>query len=363
MSNITVVTGTRAEFGLLQPIMQAIVDTPSLRLTTVVTGLHHVTGSRQDIVAGGFEIHCDVTMQVPHESGRWGDAAAFGRGVTGCAEAFGQLSSDCVLVLGDRIEALAAASAASVAGICLGHLHGGDRACGVADEAMRHAITKLANLHFPATPASARRILAMGEPINTIHIVGSPAMDGLDDIPAADDGPEVIGMLHPVGDSDTTERRRMAMILEATRPYDRVVMLPNRDPGHQGIRDAIEHERSQHELNVIDHLPRAAFVSMLKSASVLIGNSSAGLIECPAVGTPSINIGLRQYGRESPPSVTHIPHATVPAISDALTAAMSRPRDEQPQHPYGTGECGQLIAAILSTIDFSSFEVRKYCTY
>ncbi|MBC7773036.1 MAG: UDP-N-acetylglucosamine 2-epimerase, partial [Pyrinomonadaceae bacterium] len=191
---IAVVTGSRAEFGLLAPVMRAIRGHPMLELLTVAAGSHYMPPAftHRDVEAE-FVVDASVPMQDADDArtgagggnggrGRAADALSLGRGVCGFAAAFDRLMPAWVVVLGDRIEAFAAASAAAIAGIRVAHIHGGDRAEGIADESMRHAITKLAHLHFTATAESALRVLRMGEPSETIHVVGSPAIDGIGDI-------------------------------------------------------------------------------------------------------------------------------------------------------------------------------------
>ncbi len=351
---IAVVTGTRAEYGLLEPICRAIDLHPTLRLRLIVTGTHLNTGSIADI---NLPIVAKVTMQQRDRVGRTHDAAALGRGISGFTDAFTSLGPDFVVVLGDRIEAFAAASAASVMGLRVAHLHGGDRAEGVADEAMRHAITKLAHLHLPATPASARRIVRMGEPRDAVHVVGSPAIDDLDTIAPAHDGPRILILQHPVGDDDDTERRRMAHTLAATAKHDRLVFAPNHDPGRDGILRAIDDAG----IEPVQHLPRRRFVSLLKAADAIVGNSSAGLIEAAACRSPAVNVGPRQNGREKPNSVIDAPY-TQTGIATALRRATQLDR-KRFRHPYGKGDTGRRVADLLAAIDLQRVGLRKRNTY
>ncbi|MEM6458160.1 MAG: UDP-N-acetylglucosamine 2-epimerase [Planctomycetota bacterium] len=357
---IAVVTGTRAEYGLLEPVMRAVDAHPALELLCVAAGMHLVTGTHADI---GFPIAAKVRMQKPEPKtgavrvGRYHDAVALGNGVRNFAEAFAQLRPDFVVVLGDRIEAFAAASAASVGGQRVAHLHGGDRAEGVADEAMRHAISKLAHLHFPATAESRRRLLRMGEPPETIFNHGSPAVDGLREIAAAADAPRVIVMHHPVGDDDETERRRMRDILLATSRFSRLVLMPNHDPGRNGIVRAIE----EAEVNAVEHLPRARFVALLKGADLIVGNSSAGLIEAAVCRTPAVNIGPRQAGRQTPRSVVSCGHGKRPIVG-AINRALQMDRARL-RHPYGRGDTGPRVAATLASIGMDAVPLRKRNTY
>lgn len=351
---IAVVTGTRAEYGLLETVMRAVDQHPRLTLQCVAAGMHLVTGTHHDIA---FPIAAKVRLQKPDRVGRHHDAVALGRGVSVFAEAFAQLEPDFVLVLGDRLEAFAAASAASVGGRRLAHVHGGDRAEGVADEAMRHATSKLAHLHFPATAQSRRRLVRLGEHPEVIFNHGSPAADGLDGVRPAQDAPTVIVMHHPVGDDDATEHRRMRDLLRVTEKYKPIVMSPNHDPGRDGIIRAI----GEAGVTPVDHLPRPEFLARLKAARVIVGNSSAGLIEAAILKTPAVNVGSRQGGRETPPSVVscaHEPRAIRSAIDHALALATKRLR-----HPYGRGDTGQRIADTLAEIDLDAVSLRKQNRY
>ncbi len=354
---IAVVTGSRAESGLLSSTMYAIKAHPKLNLRIIVAGSHMVQGSWRDIDAAGFTIDAKVRMQVKGRSGWLADTEALGRGVTGFGKAFTKLRPDFVVVLGDRIEVLAAACAAAAGGVRLAHIHGGDRAEGLADEAIRHAVSKLAQLHFPATAQSMKRLIRMGEAPELIHKVGSPAVDGLGEIAPAEDAPELIVMQHPVGDDDATEARRMRATLLATRDTNRLVMMPNLDPGGEGIRRAIRSAK----VKPIEHLPRDQFLSLLKGAKAIVGNSSAGLIEAAAMRVPCVNIGSRQAGREKPGNVIDCGYgkeSVARALRKALKLDLRRMR-----HPYGNGRAGQRIADLLARIDPKAAPLRKINTY
>lgn len=355
---IAVVTGTRAEFGLLTSVMRAIDAHPKLRLCTIVTGTHLTAGTWRDVRDAGFAIEAKVPMQNRGHTGRAADVVALGRGIAGLGEAFERLAPEVVLVLGDRIEALAAASAASVGGRRVAHLHGGDRAEGVADEAMRHAITKLAHLHFPVTAESRRRLIRMGEDPAATFNHGSPAIDALAGIIPADDAPELIVMQHPTGQSDDDEARAMRGTLAATRGHRRLVLWPNHDPGRGGIVRAIERDARD---EVADHLPRARFLAMLAGAKAIVGNSSAGLIEAAALRVPCVNVGSRQAGRQKPGNVIDCDEgkaAVVAAVARALAVDMRRLR-----HPYGRGDTGERIAATLAALDLDAVPIRKRNRY
>lgn len=353
---IAVVTGSRAEFGLLRPVMHAIDAEPGLELITLVTGTHLAAGTWRDVRAAGFAIDARVKMQTNGAAGRPADVAAVGRGVAGFGRALEAPKPDVVVVLGDRIEPFAAASAASIGGFRVAHIHGGDRAEGVADEAMRHAISKLAHLHFAATADSRRRLIRMGEPAEAVWRVGSPAIDGLADVTPADDAPDVIVLQHPIGDDDATERERMTGTLAATREHQRLVMMPNADAGSDGIRAAITGAR----VDAVEHLRRDRWLRLLAGAGAIVGNSSAGLIEAAALRTMCVNVGPRQAGRLKPAHVIDCGYGEK-SVAAALAEALKR--QAPGRHPYGDGRAGPRIADLLATIDLAAIPLRKHNRY
>lgn len=365
--HVCVVTGSRAEFGLLRPVMESIRSHVQLRLSVIAAGAHLLPPTRTiEEVQAEFDVALIVPMQEGGETGRFADAVALGRGVERLARAFDDLRPDYVLVLGDRIEAFAAAAAASIGGIRVAHMHGGDRAEGIADESVRHAITKLAHIHLPATEASAERIIAMGEHEQTVHIVGSPAIDDLARFgPLTDDefvdcgSPQIVFLMHPVGRPDDEEEHDAARVLEASQRVGRTCALdPNHDSGRAGIVRAIESaEICRHA-----HLPRRRFVGLLRRAKVLVGNSSAGLIEAAALGLWCVNIGPRQGGRERPGNVIDVLEPDSPALEQALRDALEG-GPSRGRHPYGDGRAGARTATILATLNFDHHPLRKRNTY
>jgi UDP-hydrolysing UDP-N-acetyl-D-glucosamine 2-epimerase len=360
---VAVVTGTRAEFGLLRPVMHAIAKRRELSLMVIASGSHLVSPALTfHDVKRDFAIADIVPMQIAGRTGRLEDVESLARGVARFGRSFAKLRPDWVLTLGDRIEAFAAASAASIGGFALAHIHGGDRAEGVADEAMRHAITKLAHLHFPATPTSRDRIIRMGEDPARVHCVGSPAMDELAKIAPLNDAafvqfgaPTIIFLLHPTGQPDEIEEAAATAILDTLRaqPAERLlIMEPNLDPGRDGIMRAIRAAGLPSHSNI----DRSTWIALLKrlavtqpARGVLVGNSSAGLIEAAAISLPVVDIGLRQRGRERCDNVTHIDHVTSESLVRAI--AQSRSTSASYQHPYGDGGTAERIAHLLVTVN------------
>ncbi|MDQ7013131.1 MAG: UDP-N-acetylglucosamine 2-epimerase [Planctomycetota bacterium] len=380
---VAVVTGSRAEFGLLRPVMAAVQACEGLELAVIAAGSHLIPPAEtfRD-VKKAFPVIDSVPMQRPGPATRLDDAEALGRGVSRFARSFAGVRPDWVVVLGDRIEAFAAASAASVGGIPLAHVHGGDRAEGIADEAMRHAITKLAHLHFAATEQSAERIRRMGERPDSVHVVGSPAVDGLAATAPADDqawqelgSPEVVLLMHPIGRHAEEEEAAATAAIEgalAAAEGNVLCLAPNRDPGRAGIVRAIEAAAAAHDrVNAMEHMPRERFVAVLQRLAgsegapggVLVGNSSAGLIEAAVLGVPTVNIGARQTGRERAGNVVDVARELAADVAAAVTRA--RGLDLRGlEHPYGDGRAGVRIAEILAAVNpHTSGLTRKCCAY
>ncbi len=361
---IAIVTGTRAEFGLLRPVMHAVRDRDDLELMVIAAGSHLVQPAKTYYeIKQEFDVIDSVPMQTVGRIGRWHDVESTGKGISRFARSFERLRPDVVVVLGDRIEAFAAASAASIGGIPLAHIHGGDLAEGVADEAMRHAITKLAHIHFPATETSASRIRLMGEPASRVHVVGSPAIDGLGGFDAMGDeraqeigDPKVLLLMHPIGRPDEQEEAVASATLEAIGDRTTLCLMPNLDPGRVGIVRAIESHDVHAHVTVRDHLPRAEFVPLLKRLAsndgLLVGNSSAGLIEAGALGLPVVNIGPRQSGRERGSNVVDAAGENAGAIADAIGQAFQIQRASI-THPFGDGSTGPRIAAELADVNLA----------
>lgn len=377
---VAFVTGTRAEFGLMESTLRAIRSHATLHLDVIASGIHLLPKfgrTIRDIEAGGWTVAARARMQ-SGDGDALDQARGLGRGVVGIAEALRRLRSDIVLVVGDRIEAMAGALAGVTTGRCVAHVHGGDVAAGDFDDAIRNAITKLAHLHLAATRRSAARIIRMGEERSRVHCVGAPAMDELLTLARAQrsesrgsrreqnrNGVALI-VQHAYGRSDEHEERVMRGMLRAVsdaglQPW---IIYPNTDRGHLGVIAAIESfAQSDHarKSRIDRSLPRAEFLRALSNAAVLIGNSSSGIIEAPMIGTPSVNVGDRQRGRErGGPTVIDSSESTS-AIRRAIRAALQQPR--KCGRVYGDGQTGRRIATILASIPNRADWLRKRPTF
>ena len=398
---ICFVTGTRADFGLMQSTLRAIAAHPGLRLQLIATGMHldpaHGRTINQ-IRRDGFTIDATVPWK-PAGNNLTMLAEQTGAATARLAAAYAKLNPDIILVVGDRVEAFAAAAAAHLSGKILAHVHGGDRAQGQVDDSLRHAITKLAHLHFPATKQSAQRIAQLGENKWRIHQVGSPGLDGIttDAWPfdqcctfpggtgklselASGHVPRskplekrryALLLLHPTEADDQLEHHRANLLFHATRsvPFDHVLILyPNNDPGAAGILrawKAIDNPQSAiGDPIVLPDLPRPAFLGLLKGAAVLVGNSSAGIIEAASFGTPVLDVGPRQAGRERGQNVTTVPFRQA-AIRRALNQIWNdgHPRRYPKTNPYGAGNTARRIAKTLATIALTLRLQKKLISY
>jgi UDP-hydrolysing UDP-N-acetyl-D-glucosamine 2-epimerase len=366
MHRVCFVTGTRAEFGLMRSALDAIRAHRGLRLQIVATGMH-LDHARGRTVEG---IDADAIVKWRGQS----LAAATGNAIAELSSVFRKLKTDIVLVVGDRVEAFAGAAAGSLSGLAVAHVHGGDRAMGQVDDALRHAITKLAHVHFPATNQSAQRINRLGEQKWRIHQVGSPGIDGIQRIAASREkivevvhGKYALAILHPISADDALEQRRANDLLSATfsAGIPRVVVIyPNNDPGSGGILLAWKIAATDPRVTAISNLPRELFLGLLRDAAVLVGNSSSGIIEAASFGTPVINVGDRQLGRQCASDVRHVSYQRREiAAAVSIIWNNGRPRRARSPNPYGGSGTGRKIADILGRLQINDKLLRKLIAY
>ncbi|MFQ5590485.1 MAG: UDP-N-acetylglucosamine 2-epimerase [Phycisphaerae bacterium] len=358
---IAVVTGTRAEYGLLRSIMKAIDKHPRLRLQLVVGGMHLLKKfghTVDEIIRDGWRIDARVPMQKGDDSAT-DQASGLARGIAGVADFCERAKTDIVLVLGDRIEALAGALGAVTTGRIVAHVHGGDVAPGDFDDSLRHAITKLAHLHFVATPSAMRRVIRMGESADRVYCVGAPGLDQLVEMtahlrkPSGRSGLALV-VHHACGRPAARERRTMTCILRAVQQagLHPTIVYPNTDRGHTGILQAIrafQDRVGNGVVRVVRSLPRDRYLQLLIEVDVLVGNSSSGLIEAATAGTAVVNIGPRQRGREANANcVVNSSGESTASIREALRLALRKRPVIGRVGVYGDGRAGLKIAAVLA---------------
>ncbi len=368
---VAVVTGARAEYGLLRSTMEAIARRRGMRLQVVVTGMHLLRKfgrTVDDIERDGWRIDARVKMQSGRDEAL-DQAVGLSRGVAGMASYFEQADTDVAVVLGDRIEAMAGALAAVTTGRFLAHIHGGDVAPGDFDDPLRNAISKLAHLHLPATQRARKRLLAMGESEDRVHVVGAPGLDRLAQLiksPSCRTPPQRRALIvqHPCGRSPAKEQRVMTALLRAVDETDlnSTIVYPNSDRGHTGIVAAIDAHRrscSNGRVEVVRSLDRDAYLHRLMAAAVLVGNSSSGIIEAATAGTAVVNVGGRQAGRErSGPSIVDAGESRE-SIREALQKALRKRPIIGRETIYGDGGAGRRIAQQLARMPLSDGFRRK----
>jgi len=376
---VCVVTGTRAEYGLLKPVMSAIRQHLSLQLQILATGMHlspRHGNTVKDLIRDGFKPDLRVPMDPKGDSGA-AMADSVARGLNGINRAFKKLRPELVVVLGDRTEILAASIAAVYQGCALAHIHGGDLSCAGIDESVRHAVTKLAHIHFAATARSASRILQMGEKKSAIHTVGAPGLDTILNVPLLSRKslmtelkvdslePPIVLVQHPVTTQVNASGPQISETLKslADLPNPIIVLYPNSDAGGREIIRRINRWKTgRSNVRAFSSLPHRSYLSALSHAGVLVGNSSSGIIESASFGLPVVNIGIRQKGRERSTNVIDARHKASDirkALKTALLNKNFRIRAKRATNPYGDGKAGIRIARILASVRIDQSLLQK----
>jgi UDP-hydrolysing UDP-N-acetyl-D-glucosamine 2-epimerase len=379
---ICVVTGTRAEYGLLYWLMREISDSPDMQLQVIATAMHlepefghTVDQIRQD----GFTVDVEVPMDLTSDS-PVAIARSSGRAVAGLADAFERLKPDIVVLLGDRFETLAAATACALMRIPIAHIHGGEISEGAIDDAMRHAITKLSHLHFVAAAPFRDRVIQMGEAPERVFMVGAPGLDHLERKPLPDrkavservsldlDRPMFLITYHPATLGGLDPVAALEELLAALDRYPDAALVftkANADAGGRAINARLtRYVASRPDRAVlVASLGHEYYLAALKQAAVVIGNTSSGIIEAPAAGAPTVNIGIRQEGRLRSQSVIDCPDergAIAAAIEVALAPAMRKVLATQ-QPAYGrAGNASRAIFERLRSVDLDGILLKSF---
>lgn len=375
---IAVVTGTRAEYGHLYWIIKAIHEDEDLILQLIVTGMHlspEFGFTIREIEADGFPVAEKVEMLLSSDS-EVGISNSLGLGVIGLAKAFERLKPDVLVLLGDRFEILAAAAAAAPARIPIAHIHGGESTEGAIDELIRHAVTKMSHIHFPAAKPYARRIEQMGEDPDKIFLFGAPGLDHLlqGSLASREELGRELGIdlgkktavitYHPVTLEFSTAQRQMENILAALRGRDLTLVFTyaNADTGGRIINRMIEDFVKKEPLAwVFRNLGQRRYLGLLRIADVMVGNSSSGIIEASLLKLPVVNIGDRQRGRIRAAHVIDC-GAEEQEIAQALDRALSRKFKDSLKDlvsPYGSGGVSSQIVGTLKRVELGENLLKK----
>jgi len=386
INRIAVVTGTRAEFGLLETVLRAMKAHKRPEFRLIVTGMHLLPkfGRTIDhIRSAGWRVDATIPMQTGRDSAT-DEAQAVARGISGIARAIDRLKCDSLLVLGDRIEAFAGACAAACSRRIVAHIHGGDRAAGDVDDTLRNAISRMAHVHLVASQDAADRLRRMGEQPFRIHRVGAPGLDDIRLFRQADRRnrrvtdkrvAELLGhiasdrfalvALHPCGRSARAEAATMAHLVEAVEACGLagVAVFPNSDPGHEGIIEVLAGLKDRPWWRVFPSLTREDYVRVASRAAVMVGNSSSGVIESASLGLNAVNIGPRQNGRLPCGRGVIGCAESMLDLLESISRATRRPRPAGGQSVYGDGRSGDRIAATLARLIISPLLARKELVY
>lgn len=382
-SRICIATGTRADYGLLYWLMRDLKDHPEFELSIIVSAMHlapqfgeTIEFIRQD----GFEIDATVPC-LDEDDSDVGMGRAYVRATQGFLSALDRIKPECLILLGDRFEALAAATAATFLHIPVGHIHGGEVTLGAIDEVFRHAITKMAHLHFTAAEDYRQRVIQMGEAPDRTFNVGTVGLDNflrldlpskadlMADLALPEHSDYALVTYHPT----TMEKggplaglEALLQALEAFPDLRLVITKANADPGGRRINERLESYEAQwpDRVRLVTSLGQVRYLAAMKNATMVIGNSSSGIIEAPAVDVPTVNIGTRQEGRLRAQSIVDVAEnaAEIKAgIAKALDSAFrSGLKDTVP--PYGRpGNATGRIVSVLEKAQFGSLVKKPFC--
>jgi UDP-hydrolysing UDP-N-acetyl-D-glucosamine 2-epimerase len=378
---ICVITGNQADYTRFRSLMRAISEYPNLKLQTIVTGAHLLMrhGHTVDqILKDGFRVD-ERIHQIVEGEGPVSMARSIGLGICDLSTTLDRLRPDVVFVTGDRFEALSAAVAASVMNFHVAHIQGGE-VTGSIDESIRHAITKLSHIHFPSTESARARVISLGEDPNYVFNVGCPGTDlvletkildrkGLDRAIAAmtkgdaisqNSQPFLLMFQHPVTTQFEDQKNQILSTLEAVRRTKIMVIClwPNVDAGSerivQEIRRSIRTSQTNGRFLSLSRLSPDLFINLIKHTTCMVGNSSSGIRESCYTGTPVVNVGIRQQGRERGRNVIDAPND-----ADSIHEAILRQLKNGPYQPdpiYGDGHAGKKMAAIISELDLPGIQ-------
>lgn len=369
MKKIAVFTGTRAEYGLLYWLMKDIQSDPDLKLQILATAMHYSPEHGETwktIVNDGFEITESVEMLLSSDTPS-AVVKSMGVGLLGFADALRRMQPDLLVVLGDRFEALAVTQAALIMQIPIAHLHGGEITEGAYDESIRHAITKMATIHFAAAEPYQKRIIQLGEQPAKVFNVGAVGLDHiqrtqfrtLDELNQIYDfdftQPYILITYHPETNLNDEDVTPLFNALRAQENLNFVFSYPNADNGNTEIVKAMLALKAEmpDRVLLVKSFGIQNYLSVLKYSLAMVGNSSSGLSEAPALQVVTINIGDRQKGRLRCKSIIDVKLDQI-EIQNALKQAQefSKSKLEQVQPPLGYGNTSQKIIEVIKTIDF-----------
>ena len=360
-----VVTATRAEYGILHPLILKLHEDCSIELQLLVTGTHlseKYGNTQAEIEKDGLPIYRRIPILNDGDSA-FAVSKTMANALTGFAECFEIEKPDCVIVLGDRTEMLGVCAAAMDAGIPIVHLHGGELTEGAVDDCVRHAITKMSYLHFPATEVYRKRIIQMGEDPERVFNVGALGVENILHAPLMEkkqirdeigipEGKEIVSVtFHPVtmeAGQEVEQTKELIDAMEAKPEYYYLITKANADAGGEKVNQILQTFAETHaNAKLVASLGMKKYLSIVKYSRFVLGNSSSGIIEAPSLGTPTINIGDRQKGRLMAETVINC-EPKKESILQAIEVAKNTAH--QPSYIYGDGNTSDKIIKVLKDI-------------
>jgi len=376
---ISVTTGTRAEYGLLRPLLEEISNSKKLDLKLIVAGMHlskKYGYSIKEIQKDDFSIVGKIKM-IPKNDTNFDMSIALANGILDFSKIFKKIKPDINVILGDRDEALASAMAAYHMNIPNAHIHGGDKTQAGIDEYNRHAITKISNIHFAVSKKSQERILKMGENPRYVFHTGSPGIDDViskrftpkqileQKIGFPITGDEIILLYHPVTTQSGKSQKEIKNIMQAILKLKKntICISPNSDAGRNAIFDHIQKFSNKKFIQIFNNLPRSDFLGLLNTCGVLVGNSSSGMIEASYFPINVVNIGIRQKDRERGSNVIDVSSDSSNLIYKTIKSSLTRKNNFKIQYIYGKNKPSKKITNILEKITLDQNLIQKQIVY
>lgn len=381
MKKICIVTATRAEYGLLKPLMHKLQESDRFELQVVVTGAHlspEFGLTYRLIEADGFRIDEKVEMLLSSDTPT-GIVKSMGVVQMGFADLFNRFTPDAVVLLGDRYEMLAIAASATIFTIPIIHLHGGEITEGAYDDSIRHAISKLSAVHFTSTEEYRQRLIQMGENPTKVHNVGAIGLDNIIDLPllTQEELEENLGIklkkynfqvtFHPETLSDMSSEEQFEILLQAIRQQDDSYFIftkANADTNGRIINQMIDQFVNENSAiaSAYTSLGSLRFLSAVKICDAIVGNSSSGIIEAPSLGTATINIGDRQRGRTQASSILNcnVELNDIIRCFKTVKDSVFKKSVLDIRNPYGQGGTSDKIVQILSELEWDNLKIKKF---
>lgn len=378
---ICVLTGTRAEFGILSCLIEELHRSKEIEMQLIVTGMHlspEFGMTIKDIEQSNFPITKKIEMLMSSDSAV-GISKSIGLGTISFSEAFEELKPDIIVILGDRFEMLAAATAAMIGNFPIAHIHGGEVTEGVIDEPIRHSITKMSQIHFTATERYRTRVIQLGEDPNKVFNTGSPGLDNIYKLKLLDKAEfeesinfkignkSALVTFHPLTLEKNTSEKQFGELIKALDSVPELKIIftkPNADTGGRVLIRMIDDYVSNNlgKACSFDSMGQNRYLSALKHVKIVIGNSSSGLIEAPSFKVPTINIGERQRGRTKSPSVIDC-EPFEKDIAENIRLALSEEfklKVQNTRNEYGTGGASKKIFEILKTFPLGNILKKSF---